>query len=66
MPKLALVALFAALGFVVAAAAGYFLVSWLSSNTHDREVEAAMTSMFVVGPVGAVVAGTVAYFRAGR
>ena len=52
-------------GYVVAALAGYFLISWLSSNTHDRSVEAAMTSAFVLGPLGAVVAFLVGFLRAG-
>lgn len=35
----------------------------LSSNTHDRSLEAVMTAAFLCGPVGAVVAGVVAFFR---
>lgn len=65
MPKFVLVLLFAVLGFVVAAVAGYFLVGLLSPNQHDRSVEAAMTSVFVIGPVGAIVGGVVAYFKLG-
>lgn len=65
MPKFVLVLLFAVVGFVVAAGVGYFLVSTLSSNRHDRSLEAIMTSLFVIGPIGAIVAGVVAYFRAG-
>jgi hypothetical protein len=53
-------------GYVVAAFAGYFLVQQLSSNTHDRSVEAAMTSIFFVGPVGAVIAFVVGFIRSGR
>ena len=34
-------------GYVVAAFLGYFLTDQLSSNVHDRSVEAAMTSAFV-------------------
>jgi hypothetical protein len=52
-------------GYLVAAFVGYFLISWLSSNTHDRSVEAAMTSAFVLGPLGAVVAFLVGFIRAG-
>ena len=51
-------------GYLIAAFAGYFLIDWLSSNTHDRSVEAAMTSAFVLGPLGAVV-GFIAGFVLG-
>lgn len=43
-------------GYIIVAAASYFLVLQLSQNRHDRDVEAAMTSVFFYGPVGAVVA----------
>ena len=65
MPRFAQVLLFAALGFVLAAVAGYFLINALSSNRHDRAVEAAMTSIFVCGPLGGLVAAVIAFFRAG-
>jgi len=44
--------LFAFIGFMVAAIASYFLILEFSSNTHDRSVEASMTSVFFFGPVG--------------
>jgi hypothetical protein len=44
--------LFAVLAYMLAAMAGYFLIEALSSNVHDRSVEAAMTSIFVLGPLG--------------
>jgi len=50
---------------LLTAVAGYFLIGLLSSNTHDRSVEAATTSAFVLGPIGAV-AGFVAGFILGR
>ena len=55
---------FAALGGLVAGyAAGAFLGYWaimlLSSNAHDRSLEASMTSGLVLGPL-AGVAGLVA------
>ena len=53
-------------GYVVVAFVGYFLIDWFSSNTHDRSVEAAMTSAFVFGPLGAVVAFIVGFIRSGR
>lgn len=43
-------------GYVVSAVTSYFLVTQASSNVHDRAMEAAMTSAFVWGPLGAVVA----------
>ncbi len=60
------IAFFCAIGgYIVAAFLSYFLIGWLSSNTHDRSVEAAMTSAFVWGPVGAVVAFIVGFVRSG-
>ena len=56
MKRFGIALLCAIAGYVVVAFASYFLVGWLSSNTHDRSVEAAMTSAFFFGPVGAVVA----------
>ncbi len=50
---------------VVALVVG-LLVSLLSSNSHDRSLEAAMTGAFVLGPLAAVVAFAVGYVRAGR
>jgi hypothetical protein len=41
-------------GYLIAAFVGYFLIGVLSSNMHDRSVEAAMTSAFVFGPLGAI------------
>jgi hypothetical protein len=63
-------------GLLVAAASyaggvllGMALVAALSSNTHDRSVEGAMTGAFVVGPLLAVlgfVVGALAYARRAR
>ena len=58
--------LFALGGYLVAAAAGYFLISLLSSNPHDRELEAAMTSAFVLGPLGAAAGFIAGLVRGGR
>ena len=58
--------LFAVVGYFVAAVAGYFLVGLLSSNSHDRSVEAAMTSLFVIGPLGAVIAFVAGFIWGGR
>jgi len=66
MKRFGIAMLFAIAGYLVAAAASYFLVDLLSSNTHDRSVEAAMTSAFVFGPLGAVTAFIVGFIRGGR
>ncbi len=66
MKRLGMGVLFAVVGYVVTACAGYFLVDSLSSNVHDRSVEAAMTAAFVFGPVGAAVAFVAGLIRGGR
>ncbi len=43
-------------GYLIAAVTSYFLVEMLSGNTHDRDVEAAMTSVFFIGPMGGIAA----------
>lgn len=48
--------LFGIVGYLIAAVAGNFLVEMLSGNTHDRPVEAAMTSIFFFGPIGGIAA----------
>jgi len=52
-------------GYVVVAFASYFLIQQFSSNPHDRSVEAAMSSIFFFGPIGAVVAFIVGIIRGG-
>jgi hypothetical protein len=42
------------LGFAIGVAVGWFAVLAFSSNAHDRNLEAAMTAIFVTGPLGAV------------
>jgi hypothetical protein len=51
------------IGYVVGLFGGIGLVNLLSSNTHDRSIEAAMTGAFLIGPLVAVVAfvATLAY-----
>jgi hypothetical protein len=66
MKRFGIALLFAMVGYLIAAVASYFLVGMLSSNTHDRSVEAAMTSVFFFGPIGALVAFVAAFIRAGR
>lgn len=53
-------------GYIVVAVASYFLILEFSSNRHDRAVEAAMTSAFFFGPIGAVLAFIVGIIRGGR
>ncbi|MCG3195818.1 MAG: hypothetical protein HUU16_13005 [Candidatus Omnitrophica bacterium] len=43
------------IGYLLGLGAGIWLVSTLSTNTHDRSVEAAMTGAFVVGPLFALI-----------
>ena len=59
--RLGIALLYAIGGYFVGAFAGYFLIEWFSSNVHDRSLEAAMSSIFVWGPVGAVVAFIVGF-----
>ncbi len=47
--------LWAAAGYMLGALGTYQLTMWLSSNTHDRQLEAGMTAAFVVGPLCALV-----------
>jgi hypothetical protein len=59
MRRLLVVLLGVTAGFVSFALCGYAAVELLSSNSHDRSVEAAMTAFFVAGPLGAIVGGIV-------
>ena len=65
MKRFGLAMLAGMLGYVAGAIAGYFLINSFSGNPHDRSVEAAMTSVFLTGPVGAIVgfAAGMIYFR---
>jgi cation transporter-like permease len=58
--------LVAIVGYVLGAVAGYWLTDLLSSNVHDRSVEAAMTSAFVWGPLGALAGFALGFVRAAR
>ncbi len=66
MKRLGMALLWAVGGYLLFAIVGYFLIGWLSSNVHDRSVEAAMTSAFVLGPLGAVLAFILGLVRGGR
>lgn len=50
-------------GWAVGFAIGMLAVRILSSNQHDRSTEAAMTGAFVVGPLCALIAMVIAWFR---
>jgi hypothetical protein len=54
------------LGYLLGAFGGGFFVSALSSNTHDRSVEAAMTGAFVLGPLVAVMGAVAGVWWSGR
>ncbi|HEY1913401.1 MAG TPA: hypothetical protein VGG73_20915 [Vicinamibacterales bacterium] len=43
------------LGYLIGAFGGGFAITMLSSNQHDRSVEAVMTGAFVIGPLGALI-----------
>lgn len=65
MKRLLVIVSSAIAGFVLFALCGYAAVQLLSSNAHDRAVEAAMTALFVAGPLGGVV-GAIAGARFSR
>jgi hypothetical protein len=43
------------IGYPVFAVAGYWLIQLLSGNRFDRSLEASMTAVFAIGPLGAIV-----------
>jgi len=53
-------------GYLIVAFVGYFMIDWFSSNTYDRSVETAMTSAFVLGPLGALVGFVAGFVLGGR
>ena len=53
-------------GYLIGAFGGGLAISVLSSNQHDRSVEAAMTGAFVLGPLGAVVGCVWGVIRGGK
>ena len=58
--------LWGAIGYLCGAFGGGFLISQLSSNNFDGDVEAAMTGAFVTGPLVGVIAFIIGAVRAGR
>lgn len=49
--------------YLIGAFGGGYLVSVLSSNTHDRSVEAATTGAFVFGPLAGLVGFVIGAMR---
>jgi hypothetical protein len=43
------------IGYPVFAFIGYWVIQLFSGNTFDRSMEADMTAVFAIGPLGAVV-----------
>lgn len=65
MRRLGIGLLYVVIGYIAVAVASHFLTGLLSPNVDDRAVEAAMTSAFVWGPLGAVTAFIVGFVRSG-
>jgi cation transporter-like permease len=53
-------------GYLIGLFGGMGLINLLSSNPHDRSVEAAMTGAFVVGPFMALVGFVIGWAAAKR
>jgi len=58
--------LFAVPAYLAGAFGGGWLVYQLSANQHDRDVEAAMTGAFFLGPLAAVAGFVVGAVRGRR
>jgi hypothetical protein len=43
------------IGYLVFAFVGYWAIELLSDNAFDRSVEASMTAVFAIGPLGAII-----------
>lgn len=53
--------LIATVGYLITASLSYVLIGTFSSNGHDSSVEASMTSIFVYGPIGFLIAFIIGY-----
>jgi hypothetical protein len=53
------------IGYPVFAFIGYWMIQLFSGNTFDRSMEADMTAVFAIGPLGAVVGLVVGLVMAG-
>lgn len=65
MKRIAYALVYGIAGYALGAFAGYWLVMASSGNTHDRQMEATMTSALVIGPLCAVVSAVVGAVRNG-
>lgn len=63
MKRIGVAFLMGLVGYVAGGLIGYGLVMLLSSNVHDRAMEAAMTGAFFVGPITAILGAIWATFR---
>ncbi|WAC12552.1 hypothetical protein [Dyadobacter pollutisoli] len=61
MKNFAIALLCGIVGYLILATLSYYLVGKFSSNNHDRSVEASMTSIFVYGPIGFILAFIAGY-----
>lgn len=66
MRRTAFALAFAIAGYVLGGVIGYLLVLAFSGNTHDLELEAAMTGASVTGPLLALVGVVFGLVRGGR
>jgi hypothetical protein len=53
-------------GYLAGAGAGAVLVQLLSTNSHDKSVELAMTALLVTGPIGALIGLVIGLVAAGK
>ena len=49
--------------YLAGAVVGYFLTTTLSSNSHDKQMEASMTAAFFFGPVAGIIGFIVNFIR---
>jgi hypothetical protein len=54
------------IGYPIFAFAGYWMIQLFSGNVFDRSVEASMTAIFAIGPLGAVVGFVTGMILGGR
>jgi hypothetical protein len=54
------------IGYPIFAFVGYWAIQLYSGNTFDRSLEASMTAVFAIGPLGAVVGLVVGLILASR
>jgi hypothetical protein len=54
------------IGYPIFSFAGYWIIQLFSGNTFDRSMEASMTAVFAIGPIGAVIGLVVGMILASR